>query len=69
MYDFEINGIMKRYSSNVPSNIYSRICRTSPQIKRVKYTPDENFFEIWTDKSYWKFNVWRNDRCVKEEDC
>lgn len=59
MYSFEINGIMKRYGYNIPSNIYLRICRTSPQIKRVKYEPFGNFFEMWTDdKAYWKFGVY-----------
>jgi len=61
MYDFEINGIMKKYNNNIPSNIYLRICRTSPQISRIRYNTSDNDFEIWTDKSYWRFVVYRND--------
>lgn len=67
MYSYEINGIMKKHNYRIPSNVYLRICKTSPQIKRVKYEPFENSFEIWTDdKAYWKFEVYLNETAPQE---
>lgn len=59
MYSYEIDKIMRESNYNIDSNTYINICRTSPQINRIKYIPFENKIEMWTeDNKYWKFNVY-----------
>ena len=61
MYDWEIENIMKQYGYNIPCDIYTSICNTSPQICRVKYEPFNNTFEMWSKNGmYIKFQVYPN---------
>lgn len=58
MYSYEIEKILESENYNIPSKMYSRICKESPQITRMKYDAFSNSYEIWTiDDYYWKFNV------------
>lgn len=58
MYSYEITQILESQSYNLDSETYINICRTSPQISRVKYDSYSNSHEIWTnDNKYWKFSV------------
>lgn len=58
MYSYEISQLLAAKNNNIDSETYIHICNTSPQIKRGKYNPCENNFEIWTDDNYyWKFTV------------
>lgn len=58
MYSCEIDTLMKASGYDLPSKSYLEVCNSSPQISRVRYTPYDNFFEIWThDNCYWKFVV------------
>lgn len=60
MYSFEIDNAMKSAHHIIDSVTYAEICETSPQIKRVRYRPDDDLFEIWTkDGYYWEFTVYR----------
>lgn len=60
MFSWEINQLLESQSYNLDSETYMNICRTSPQILRVKYDPYSNSFEIWAnDDNYWKFSVHR----------
>lgn len=58
MYDWEIQNRLIEQNYKISSDEYFNICRTSPQIKHVKYNPFENCFEIWTDCNYFKFSVY-----------
>lgn len=58
MFSWEINQTLESQNYNIDSEAYTDICRTSPQITRVKYDPYSKSFEIWTnDNNYWKFSV------------
>lgn len=60
MFSWEINQILESQRYNLDSETYINICRTSPQISRVKYDPYSDSHEIWTnDNNYWKFSVQR----------
>lgn len=60
MYSYEITQTLELQDYNLDSETYINICRTSPQISRVKYDPYSNSFEVWTnDNSYWRFSVYR----------
>lgn len=60
MFSWEINQTLESQNYNLDSETYINICRTSPQISRVKYDPYLNSYEIWTnDNNYWKFSVHR----------
>ena len=59
MYSYEIDNCIKEYNYNLPSKLYLKICKESPQISEVKYEPFENKFSIKTKDSYfWKFGVY-----------
>lgn len=58
MYSYEITKTLELQNYNLDSETYINICRTSPQISRVKYDPHSNSHEIWTnDDNYWRFSV------------
>lgn len=60
MYSYEIIQTLESQNYNLDSETYINICRTSPQISRVKYDPYSNSFEIWAnDDNYWKVSVYR----------
>jgi hypothetical protein len=62
MYSYEIDQTIKSHNYNIDSETYIDICSTSPQIFHLKYTKEENKFEIWTsDNYYWKIDVFRKD--------
>lgn len=62
MYSCEIDMTMRLKNYNIDSGTYAHICKSSPQIKRVRYEPYGNFFEMWTkDSHYWKFTVYRQE--------
>ena len=62
MYTYEIDNIIRKYNYTLPSYVYSEICKTSPQINWIKYTPYDDSFEIATsDGGYWKFSVYMKD--------
>ena len=62
MFSHEIQSVLEQHSYNIDVDTYVNICRTSPQITRVKYEPFGSYFEIWTkDNCYWKFNVYRKE--------
>ena len=39
MYSWEIQNILQSCNYNIDSNTYIIICKTSPQITRIKYSP------------------------------
>ena len=58
MYTFEITQVMQQYNYDLPSNVYSKILNSTPQIQRVKFNPYGRHFEIWTnDGGFWNFVV------------
>lgn len=60
MYSYEITQIIETQNYNLDSETYINICRTSPQISRVKYDSYSNSYEVWTnDDNYWRFSVYR----------
>lgn len=62
MYSCEINQALESQNYNIDSETYMDICKTSPQISRVKYNSYDNKYEIWTNDSYyWKINVYRKE--------
>lgn len=62
MYSTEIDELMKQHEYSIPSKTYFYICETSPQIDRVRYEPQNDYFEIWTnDNFYWRFTVYLSD--------
>ncbi len=61
MYSCEIDKLLQEQNYNINSETYINICATSPQIKRVKYTPYGNYYEIWASDGYWKFTVYRKE--------
>lgn len=63
MYSWEIDKVMKDHNYNLPSWLYSKICKESPQIECVKYSPWGDSFDIWTnDGSHWSFKVYLDER-------
>lgn len=58
MYSHEIQSLLEENNYTLSSQDYLFMCDSSPQIKQIKYTPFENYFEIWTsDDYYWRFKV------------
>lgn len=58
MYSWEIEQLLKLKNYLISNKEYFEICKTSPQIKRIKYEPFEDDFYIWTDDQYnFKFKV------------
>ena len=62
MYDWEIDQLLKIKNYIISSEDYINILNTSPQIKRVKYNPYEDNFEMWTKEeskqsNYYKYKV------------
>lgn len=58
MYSYEIDNKLKSENYNLNTGTYIQICKTSPQIIRIKYEPFENNFDIWTNDNYhWTFKV------------
>lgn len=59
MYSYEIDNLLKSKNYTIDSDTYTNICKSSPQVKRVKYEPVHNSFEIRTDDGFhWKFVVY-----------
>lgn len=61
MYDWEIQNFLAERNHRLESKEYIYLCDTCPQINHVKYNPYGNYFEVWTDSSYFKFEVYCND--------
>lgn len=58
MYSWELTNYLTEHNCTLNQNEYLHICNTCPQIRRVKYEPYGNYFEIWTDDNgYFKFTV------------
>lgn len=58
MYSHEIDKTLKLHNYNIKSDTYLEICKTSPQISRIKYEPFQNKFTIWTNDNWnWTFQV------------
>lgn len=58
MYSYEIDNELKSENYNLNTDTYIQICKTSPQIIRIKYNSFENNFDIWTNDNYhWTFKV------------
>lgn len=58
MYSYEIDNKLKSENYNLNTDTYIQICKTSPQIIRIKYEQFENNFDIWTNDNYhWTFKV------------
>ena len=51
MYTWEIENIIQNNQGILDSKTYLEICKTSPQITRVKYEAFEDKFYIWTNDS------------------
>ena len=66
MCTYEIDQTMKQHNYNLPSDVYSHICDTSPQITHIKYNAWDSLFEISTsDGGYWKFYVYYREEGEK----
>ena len=58
MYSYEIDSIMKQNDYIIYADTYIDICDSSPQIIRTHYEAFGDYFEIYTEDSYyWKFRV------------
>lgn len=63
MYSYEIDTVIKKNNYNLESQTYLHICKTSPQIKEVKYNGFDDSYEMCTDDDYyWKFKVYYNEK-------
>ena len=59
MYSHEIQATMEQHEWALPSKVYLNILYTSPQIRRTKFSPYGEYFEMWTDDNYyWRFYVY-----------
>lgn len=61
MYDWELKNYLNERNNALSSKEYLYVCDTCPQISRVKYNAFDNCFEVWTDCSYFRFQVYRVD--------
>ena len=52
MYSYEIENLLKLRNYLISNKEYFNICKTSPQIKRIVYNPDDNDFRIQTKDNY-----------------
>ena len=43
MYTWEIDDIMKKYNYNIPSSIYIKLCKSSPQINYISRIDDSKY--------------------------
>lgn len=58
MYSYEINDKLKSENYNINPDTYIHICKTSPQIIRIKYDSFQGIFYIWTNDNYhWNFRI------------
>lgn len=55
MYSHEIDQTLKKNNYNISSIDYDNICKTSPQITRIKYDAYNDNFYIKTSDDY-EFN-------------
>lgn len=64
MYSTELDDLMKRKNYRLTKKEYALISpETCSQISRLKYSPFEDCFEMWTyDNYYWKFKVVDQDK-------
>ena len=63
MYSWEIDKAMKEHNYDLPSGLYLKICKESPQIRNVTYSACGDSFDIWTDDgSHWNFKVHKEER-------
>ena len=58
MYDWEFRNFLEERNYMLTSKEYIYVCNTCPQINQIKYNSFENNFEIWTDCSHFKFQVY-----------
>lgn len=59
MYSWEITETMRKHDFRIPSNLYDKIRRSSPQINHVKYDGFTQKFEMWDNEgNYWSFDVY-----------
>ena len=68
MYTWEIEKLLELKNYILHGEEYSRIIKTSPQIKKIKYNAHDNSFETWTKEddnsvNYFKYKV----RKIKKE--
>ena len=52
MFTWEIKNLMINNNYLIKSNEYISICKTSPQIREVKYDPYNDNFMIETEDNY-----------------
>ena len=62
MYTWEIENLLKLKQYLLTGREYLNMVQTSPQIKRIKYNPYNDTFEIWTKEDdnsehYFKYKV------------
>lgn len=58
MYSYEIDQLLKNKAYIINANDYVKICKTSPQIDKIKYESFGNYFYIRTKDGYsWNFSV------------
>lgn len=61
MYSHEIENELKNRNYNIDSETYLYICKTSPQITHIQYTPFDNNFHIDTSDNYhFVFTVYKS---------
>lgn len=60
MYDWELQNYLQEHNYVISHQEYLHICNTSPQIKHIECNHIDNYFEVWTDCNYFKFQVYLN---------
>lgn len=67
MYTWEIEQLLKERNNIIYNDEYIKMIKESPQIKHVKYNPNNNFYETWTkednkETKYFKYKVKRREK-------
>ena len=71
MYTWEIEELLKLKKYVIYYDEFSKIINSSPQIKRIKYTPYDDTIETWIEEKndypkYFKYKVKKREINEKE---